>query len=116
MYTTPQNESQLIHNMEHGGIIVWYDPDLVDAEGVSDLANYVNTQVSAGISGRYKFILSPWSGEVELETPSRHCVAPVARARRRRHRRNRRVRTRALWTVTRAQRRPRTARLTPEPR
>lgn len=69
VYTTPQNESQLIHNMEHGGVIVWYDPDRVDADGVSDLANYVTTQVSSGISGRYKFILSPWSGEVELRTP-----------------------------------------------
>lgn len=69
VYTTPQNESQLIHNMEHGGIVVWYDPDLVDADGVTELTSYVNTQVSAGISGRYKFILSPWGGDGDLETP-----------------------------------------------
>ena len=69
VYTEPQSESQLIHNLEHGGIVVWYDPDLVDQAAVTELANYVNTQVAAGISGRYKFILSPWSGERDLETP-----------------------------------------------
>lgn len=69
VYTTPQNESQLIHNMEHGGIIVWYDPDRVDADEMSDLTSYVDTQLSAGISGRYKFILSPWGGVDELRTP-----------------------------------------------
>lgn len=68
-YTVPQDESQLIHNMEHGGVIVWYDPAQVEADGMSKLTSYVNTQVSAGISGRYKFILSPWGGEGDLETP-----------------------------------------------
>ncbi len=28
VYTTPQNESQVIHNLEHGGIVIWYDPAL----------------------------------------------------------------------------------------
>ena len=69
VYTTPQNESQLIHNLEHGGIVVWYDPDLVNQAGVSELTNYVNAQLSAGVGGRYKFILSPWSGAGDLGTP-----------------------------------------------
>lgn len=69
VYTTPQNESQLIHNLEHGGVVIWYDPDRVDADEVTELAGYVNTQVSAGISGRFKFILSPWAGAEELPTP-----------------------------------------------
>lgn len=68
VYTAPQSESQLIHNMEHGGIIVWYDPDLVDGNGVSELTRYVNTQLSSGIGGRYKFILSPWSGQDQLQS------------------------------------------------
>jgi len=68
-YSTPQNESQLIHNLEHGGVVIWYDPDQVDADGVSELTSYVERQVSAGISGRFKFILTPWGGEGELPAP-----------------------------------------------
>ena len=66
VYATPQNESQVIHNLEHGGIVIWYDPALVDDAEISELASYVEGQVQSGISGRYKFILSPWGGNVEL--------------------------------------------------
>jgi hypothetical protein len=69
VYSTPQNETQLIHNLEHGGIVIWYDPDAVDAAQVDELSRYVTTQVSSGISGRFKFILSPWGGEEELPSP-----------------------------------------------
>ena len=31
VYTTPQAESQVVHNLEHGGIVVWYQPDKLDA-------------------------------------------------------------------------------------
>jgi Protein of unknown function (DUF3105) len=65
-YSTPQNESQLIHNLEHGGIVIWYDPDVLDDAQVAELTSYVEGQVSSGISGRYKFILTPWGGSVEL--------------------------------------------------
>ena len=68
VYTTPQNESQLVHNLEHGGIVIWYDPSL-DAAGVDALTQYVNTQVASGLSGRYKFILSPWGGDEPLSAP-----------------------------------------------
>jgi hypothetical protein len=66
VYSTPQNESQLIHNLEHGGIVIWYDPDRLEAEGVETLSQYVTRQNEAGVSGRYKFILTPWGGEEEL--------------------------------------------------
>jgi hypothetical protein len=69
VYSTPQNETQLIHNLEHGGIVIWYDPDALDAAQVDELSRYVTTQVSSGISGRFKFILSPWGGEEELPAP-----------------------------------------------
>ncbi len=61
-YSTPQNESQLIHNLEHGGIVIWYDPDALDDAQVSELTSYVEGQVASGISGRFKFIVSPWDG------------------------------------------------------
>ncbi|HEX2883669.1 MAG TPA: DUF3105 domain-containing protein [Candidatus Limnocylindria bacterium] len=69
VYATPQNESQVIHNLEHGGIIIWYDPEALDAAQVDELAQYVTRQVSAGISGRFKFMLSPWDGADPLDAP-----------------------------------------------
>lgn len=69
VYTEPQNESQVIHNLEHGGIIIWYDPDAVGDGQVDELAQYVTRQVSAGISGRFKFMLSPWDGADPLGAP-----------------------------------------------
>jgi hypothetical protein len=69
VYTTPQPESQLIHNLEHGGIVIWYDPERVAADGVAALTDFVDGQVSTGISGRFKFILSPWGGSDPLPSP-----------------------------------------------
>ncbi len=69
VYTTPQNESQLIHNLEHGGIVIWYDPDEVDTAGVAALAQYVQAQNGSGISGRFKFIVSPWGAAEPLPAP-----------------------------------------------
>ena len=69
VYSTPQPETQLIHNLEHGGIVIWYDPEALNAESIDALGSYVNTQTASGISGRYKFILSPWGGEEPLPAP-----------------------------------------------
>jgi hypothetical protein len=69
VYSTPQNESQLIHNLEHGGIVIWYDPARVEAAAVDAMSQYVTTQTASGISGRFKFILSPWGGEDPLGAP-----------------------------------------------
>ncbi len=69
VYSTPQPETQLIHNLEHGGIVIWYDPERVDAEGVAELERFVRAQNATGVSGRYKFIVSPWGGEEPLPSP-----------------------------------------------
>jgi len=66
VYSTPQNESQVIHNLEHGGIVVWYDANALDDAQVAELTSYVEGQVASGISGRFKFILSPWGGSEDL--------------------------------------------------
>jgi hypothetical protein len=68
-YSTAQNESQLIHNLEHGGIVIWYDPDALDDAQVAELTSYVEGQVASGTSGRYKFIVSPWGGSEDLPGP-----------------------------------------------
>lgn len=66
VYSTPQLETQLIHNLEHGGIVIWYDADALAEEQVDELASYVEAQVATGIGGRFKFIVSPWGGEENL--------------------------------------------------
>ncbi len=60
VYTAPQAESQLIHNLEHGGVVIWYQPGKLDQASIQQLTDFVNTQVS---SEQFKFILSPWSGK-----------------------------------------------------
>ena len=69
VYSTPQPETQLIHSLEHGGVVIWYDAEALDAASVDALATYVNTQTASGVSGRYKFILSPWGGTDPLPAP-----------------------------------------------
>ena len=69
VYTTPQPETQLIHNLEHGGIVIWYDPEALTVESIDALTAYVQNQNSSGVSGRYKFILSPWGGSDPLPAP-----------------------------------------------
>lgn len=66
VYSTPQPESQVIHNLEHGGIVIWYDADAVTDAEVDEMASYVEGQVATGIGGRFKFILSPWGGTADL--------------------------------------------------
>lgn len=65
-YSTPQNESQVVHNLEHGGIVIWYDPDALDDAQVAELTDFVEGQVASGLSGRFKFILTPWGGSEDL--------------------------------------------------
>jgi hypothetical protein len=62
-YTTPLPESQVLHNLEHGGIVIWYDPEALTDAQVAELTSFVEGQVDTGIGGRFKFILSPWGGE-----------------------------------------------------
>jgi hypothetical protein len=69
VYTTPQPETQLIHNLEHGGIVIWYDPEALTVESIDALTNYVQNQNASGQSGRYKFILSAWGGSEPLPSP-----------------------------------------------
>ena len=61
-YSTPQEESQLIHNLEHGGIVVWYDPERVDEAGVSAMTQLVERENAQGVGGQFKWILTPWGG------------------------------------------------------
>ncbi len=52
----PAIEYQMVHNLEHGGIVIWYQPGQLDAAGISALENWVRQQQQ---TTRYKAIVSP---------------------------------------------------------
>ena len=58
-YITPQPQEVVIHNLEHGGVVIWYQPSKLDAASVAALTAYVGQQIS---TERFKLILTPWSG------------------------------------------------------
>lgn len=60
VYTAPVSAQQLIHNLEHGGIVVWYQPQQLNADQIAELTRYVNSQTSGN---RFKVILAPWDGD-----------------------------------------------------
>jgi hypothetical protein len=61
VYTTsnPAIESQVVHNLEHGGIVIWYQPT-ASQEDIDALTQFTQQQLN---SSDYKVILSPWSGQ-----------------------------------------------------
>lgn len=56
----PAIQSQVIHNLEHGGIVIWYQPSQLTADEISTLTNYAEQQIR---SAKFKVILSPWNGQ-----------------------------------------------------
>jgi hypothetical protein len=59
VYTTAQPQERMIHNLEHGGIVIWYQPSLLAAEDLTALTQFVQQQIT---TERFKMILVPWSG------------------------------------------------------
>ena len=57
---SPVQEAQIIHNLEHGGVVIWYQPGNASDEDVAALTEYVQQQIQ---SAKFKVILSPWTGE-----------------------------------------------------
>jgi hypothetical protein len=59
VYTTAQPQERMLHNMEHGGIVIWYQPSLLGADDLATLTQLVQQQIT---TERFKMILVPWSG------------------------------------------------------
>ncbi len=61
VYTTdnPAVESQVIHNLEHGGIVIWYQSTATQ-EDIDQLTQFTEQALN---SANHKVILSPWTGE-----------------------------------------------------
>ncbi|MBI2777958.1 MAG: DUF3105 domain-containing protein [Chloroflexi bacterium] len=59
VYDSAQREERMLHNMEHGGIIVWYQPAKLDVAGLAALETWVRQQTT---TVQFKVILTPWAG------------------------------------------------------
>jgi hypothetical protein len=59
VYNSAQPQERMIHNLEHGGTVIWYQPGRLDAAGVKVLTDFVNQQIT---TERFKVVLVPWSG------------------------------------------------------
>jgi hypothetical protein len=60
VYTSAVPEPAVVHNLEHGGIVIWYQASKLSADDVAKLDNFVTAQVH---TAQFKFILSPWTGK-----------------------------------------------------
>jgi hypothetical protein len=59
VYPNPIPQEPVIHNLEHGGVVIWYQADQVDPTQVAELAEYTREW---NASERYKVIVAPWAG------------------------------------------------------
>lgn len=59
VYLDAQPQERMIHNLEHGGIVIWYQPALLSADDLATLTTFVTQQIT---TERFKVILTPWSG------------------------------------------------------
>ena len=59
VYTTPVAEPAVVHNLEHGGIVIWYQ-NTATPDDIQQLTQFVE-QAQAG--SNFKILLSPWAGD-----------------------------------------------------
>lgn len=59
-YAAPLPEPQSVHNLEHGGTVIWYQPTKIQPADLEKLQNFVRGQLAGS---RFKVILAPWTGQ-----------------------------------------------------
>jgi hypothetical protein len=59
VYNNAQPQERMIHNLEHGGIVIWYQPAKIAAADLATLTTFVKQQIT---TEQFKVILVPWSG------------------------------------------------------
>lgn len=62
MYATPPQDGHLVHSMEHGGIILWYNPQKLSNEQISQLKNVFTSMTLQ----EQKIIMTP---RTNMDTP-----------------------------------------------
>jgi hypothetical protein len=59
VYTSPVPEPAAVHNLEHGGIVIWYQSTATQ-EDIQNLTQFVQQQLG---TSQFKILLSPWDGK-----------------------------------------------------
>ncbi|GGI04228.1 hypothetical protein GCM10011354_08060 [Egicoccus halophilus] len=52
VYDGPVDERAVVHNLEHGGIVAWYDPAAIAAEDLTALQDWAEQRNRAGLGNR----------------------------------------------------------------
>jgi hypothetical protein len=60
VYGSAVPEPAAVHNLEHGGIVIWYQPAKLTAAGRASIEAFVRQQ---NASAEFKFIVSPYGGK-----------------------------------------------------
>ena len=62
----PLDERQLTHNMEHGALVVWFDPEQVDESTVADMEQWLQSRLDMGYQSQAggNVFVSPYSGQM----------------------------------------------------
>lgn len=63
--TTPPPDESLVHNLEHGGVIIWYDPAKVDAGTVNRLKSLTRNLQETN----FRVVLTPRTKGIENNQP-----------------------------------------------
>jgi hypothetical protein len=59
VYTSAIPQEPVIHNLEHGGIVIWYQAGQLTPSQVAELEEYVR---GWNASERFKVLVAPWGG------------------------------------------------------
>jgi hypothetical protein len=59
VYKDAQRQERMLHNMEHGGIVIWYQAAALSSDQLASLTTFVQQQIT---TDQYKVILTPWGG------------------------------------------------------
>jgi hypothetical protein len=67
VFDDPRDERLVIHNLEHGAIIVWYDPDVADPAEVAEAEAWAEERNRAGFAGRSGagIVVAPFERELD---------------------------------------------------
>ena len=62
----PLDERQVTHNMEHGALVVWYDPAEVDDATVAEMESWLQSRLDMGYQSQAggNVFVSPYDGEM----------------------------------------------------
>jgi hypothetical protein len=60
VYQVAVPQERALHNLEHGGIVIWYQPDQLSPDAIAELEDWAREQVRGD---RFKVLVAPWPGD-----------------------------------------------------